>query len=113
MKKLLLTMVVCAIPGAALAQKTPKMDAETDSIKETLWRKGMSTAPTQMYLAARTELKAEICGSDKMEDEVKMYLRMASVEAPDAVVRVWYLVFKTKMKGVLLSNPDEAAEFCK
>lgn len=113
MKKLIAALIVCAVPGVAIAQKTPKLDVATDAIKESLWRKGMSTAPTQMYLAARAELRNEICGRPKEDDEIKMYLRTAAVEAPEAVVQVWYLVFKTKMKGIILENPDEAVEFCK
>lgn len=54
-----------------------------------------------------------MCGSIKMDDEVKMYLRTATVEAPAEVIVSWYTVFKKKMREVLVANPDEAREFCK
>ncbi len=110
---ILLALICCAVPNVAVAEKTPTLDKETDAIKEYLWKKGMSTAPTQMYLAARTELRTEMCGSIKMDDEVKMYLRTATVEAPAEVVVNWYMIFKKKMREVLIANPDEAREFCK
>ncbi|MGX9431411.1 MULTISPECIES: hypothetical protein [Bradyrhizobium] len=81
-RKLIFVVAVAAVPSAALAQKTPNLDKETDAIKAVLWKKGMSTAPTQMYLAARADLLTEMCGRPKMDGDAKMYLRMSAVEAP-------------------------------
>lgn len=112
--KFLLTVAAVAFPCMAIAadSKTPIMDRETNIVKELLWKKGMSTAPTEMYLAARSQLRTEMCGADADDDTVKMYLKLASVEAPMSVVEIWTAAFKAKMKGVLINNPNEAKAFC-
>lgn len=108
MKKLLLVLTVCAIPSAAIAANTPNLDQVTDTIKEYLWKERNEHCSVQ-----HVPRREEMCGSIKMDDEVKMYLRTATVEAPAEVIVSWYTVFKKKMREVLVANPDEAREFCK
>lgn len=106
--------MIAALPSVAFAEMTtPLLDKETDAIKQYLWKQGMSTAPTGLYLAARYQLRTEICGKPDMDEEVQMYLRDATVEAPAAVIANWHATFKKKMREVLLANPSEAREFCK
>jgi hypothetical protein len=105
---------MAASPTVVFAEvTTPLLDKATDPIKEYLWKQGMSTAPTGMYLAARYQLLTEICGKPDMDEEVQMHLRMAAVEAPPAMIATWHALFKKKMREVLLANPSEAREFCK
>ena len=106
-------MMVAAVPAIAMSQKTPVMDKATDDLKAYLWKKGMSVAPTDMYLAATYALKAEVCGKPLNDEMLKFHLRTAAIEAPASVIETWYLVMKQKMKVALTANPEEAVVFCK
>jgi hypothetical protein len=107
----ILALAVSAVPVAINAQ-TPITDKETDVIKEYLWKKGMSIAPTNMYLAARTVLKTEVCGQPSNDSMVNFYLRGAGVEAPASVITTWYELMKKTMKDTMTLHPEEARAFC-
>ncbi|SDK38622.1 hypothetical protein [Bradyrhizobium ottawaense] len=114
-KKLMIMAAITAVPSIALAvdSKTPELDKVTMAMKEALWKKGLSTSPTSINIAAQFSLLNELCGRTYMEDEVPFQLKMASVEAPAPVIQAYYDVFKRKMRESLMANPTEAAAFCK
>jgi hypothetical protein len=106
-----MALAVSAVPIASAAQ-TPIMDKGTNLIKEYLWKSGMSLAPTDIYLAASTVLRTEICRQSSDENMVSFYLRSASVEAPAPVIAKWYELMKKTMKETMTLHPEEARAFC-